>query len=186
MYKFILISSLFLLSGCATNDSVNVINDKVMSIQTELNETNVKLEEISENQVSQQTYIENEIKRITVESINIYAKISKAQSLIERINANLSRLNKNTNAISHKIFPENYPIKEIPPIKENTPIKESSPIKEGSSIKENTPIKESSPIKENTPIKESSPTKEGSPVKENPPIKKELKERIKEHVSEWL
>ena len=174
MYKFILISSLFLLSGCATNDSVNVINDKVMSIQTELNETNVKLEEISENQVSQQTYIENEIKRITVESINIYAKISKAQSLIERINANLSRLNKNTNAISHKIFPENYPIKEIPPIKENTPIKESSP------IKENTPIKESSPIKENTPIKES------SPVKENPPIKKELKERIKEHVSEWL
>ena len=101
-------SSLLLLSGCATQNSVTEIDNKITSIKTELNETNDKVVKLSETQVNQKAYLENEIKGITVEYSKIDTKIDNTENLIEHINLNLNKLSKKTDAISQKMFPEKY------------------------------------------------------------------------------
>ena len=106
MFKIPLIISLAILSGCATQNGLSQVEKEIDTMTVALNTVTIKTNNLSEKQITDKIEIEKKIDALNSDSSNLNDDINATKNVIVDINKTLGSINRKTDAISKKLFPE--------------------------------------------------------------------------------
>ena len=106
MLKIPLIISLAILSGCATQNGLNHVEKEVDAMTVALNSVSIKTNNLSEKQITDKIEIEKKIDALNSDSSHLNNDINATKDVIVNISKSLASINRKTDTISKKLFPE--------------------------------------------------------------------------------
>lgn len=103
IFKIALMLCLTLIYGCATRNSLQVVDNKVDVLQSELTKLSIRTESILDQQIAEKSHVDGEIKELKIKTEHIDSTQNNLDLVLGRIATKLTVINRKTDAISRKL-----------------------------------------------------------------------------------
>ncbi len=104
IFKIALMLCLTLICGCASRNSLQMVDTKVDVLQSELTKLSIKTESILDQQIAEKSHVDDEIKALKAKTDHIDSTQNNLDLVLGRIASKLTAINRKTDAISRKLL----------------------------------------------------------------------------------